>query len=127
VFFGVAASRNLAVLNPAAFSLAPLGDPRAQSVAFSIALPKGWTAATALPVTSRSDSDAEILSAAPVSLYTLIDSPIMAGSHHRAIPLAAPPGDVPHSLDLFAENDEVLAQKAPVVTPLVTRLVAESG
>ena len=28
VFYGVAASENLAVLNPAAFSLAPLGDPR---------------------------------------------------------------------------------------------------
>ena len=127
VFYGVASGRNLAVLNPAAFSLAPLGDPRAQSVAFSIALPKGWTAATALPVTSRSGGAVETVTAAPVSLYTLIDSPIMAGSHHRAIPLDTPPGDVPHSLDLFADSDEVLAKKAAVVTPLVTRLAAESG
>ncbi len=127
VFYGAASGQSLAVLNPAAFSLAPLGDPRAQSVAFSMALPKGWTAATALSMTAENSNSVETLTAAPVSLYTLIDSPIMAGSHHRAISLPAPPGDVPHYLDLFADSEEILAKKTAIVTPLVTRLVAESG
>jgi predicted metalloprotease with PDZ domain len=127
VFFGVAADHELAVINPAAFSLAPKGDPRAQQVAFSISLPKGWTAATALPVRPAAGAGAGTFECAPVSLYTLIDSPIMAGSHRRTIPLAIPPGDVPHTLELFADTEEVLQTKAPVVTPLLTRLVAESG
>lgn len=127
VFYGVAAGHNLAVLNPAAFSLAPAGDPRARTVSLHIDLPIGWTAATALPPAAVSAHDANTLTFAPVSLYTLIDSPIMAGSHRKTIPLAIPTGDVPHTLELFADTEEILLKKAAVVTPLVTRLVAESG
>jgi len=126
VFFGVAESENLAVLNPAAFALAPLGDSRSQTVAFRIVIPKEWAAASALPLTAAADGT-NTLVAPPTSLYTLVDSPIMTGRFHRAIPIAVPAGDVPHSLDLFADSAEILAAKAPVVTPLVTRLVAESG
>jgi predicted metalloprotease with PDZ domain len=127
VFYGVAAGQNLAVLNPAAFSLAPQGDPRALTVTFSIRLPKGWSAATALPVATGATAPPDTVSFAPVSLYTLIDCPIMAGSHRKTIPLATPSGDVPHTLELFADTDEILSRKAAVVTLLLTRLVAESG
>jgi len=127
VFYGVAAGPDLAVLNPAAFSLAPQGDPRAMTVAFSVSLPRGWSAATMLPVASGSAPAPETITYAPVSLYTLVDSPIMAGSHRKTIPLTIPAGDVPHTLELFADTDEILLRKAATVTPLVTRLVAESG
>ena len=127
VFYGVAASQHLAVLNPAAFSLAPQGDSRALAVAFTIRLPKGWSAATALRVAAPAAAEADGIAFSPVSLYTLVDSPIMAGQYRRSIPLATPKGDVPHTLELFAETDEVLAAKAPVTAGLLTRLVAESG
>ncbi|MCW3055886.1 MAG: peptidase domain protein, partial [Chthonomonadales bacterium] len=127
VFYGVAAGPDLAVLNPAAFSLAPQGDPRAMNVVLSVSLPKGWSAATMLSVAAGSAPDPETITFAPVSLYTLVDSPIMAGSHRKTIPLAIPAGDVPHTLELFADTEEILLRKAATVTPLVTRLVAESG
>lgn len=126
VFFGVAAGHNLAVLNPAAFALAPLGDPRAMAVAFSIRLPRRWHTATALAFTAKVEEDAQTLTFAPVTLYTLIDSPIMAGSFYKSIPLVTPPDDVPHTLDLFADTETILLKKAAIITPTVTRLVAES-
>ncbi|MCW3097706.1 MAG: hypothetical protein JWL77_3324 [Chthonomonadaceae bacterium] len=127
VFYGVAAGKDLAVLNPAAFSLAPQCDPGALTVSLHIDLPAGWTAASALSLAAGSAPGAASLTFAPVSLYTLIDSPIMAGSHRKTIPLAIPAGDVPHTLELFADTDEILLNKAAVVTPLLTHLVAESG
>ena len=80
-----------------------------------------------MPLTAGAAPNTDTLAFAPVSLYTMIDSPIMAGRHHKTIPLAIPAGDVPHTLEFFADNDEILRKKEGVVTPLLTRLVAESG
>lgn len=49
-----------------------------------IKLPAGWTFGTALPVASKSG---DTITFAPASLYTLIDSPVIAGAHERAFPL----------------------------------------
>jgi predicted metalloprotease with PDZ domain len=50
----------------------------------SITLPHGWTFGTALPVASQSG---DTVTFAPASLYTVVDSPIVAGAHEKAFPL----------------------------------------
>lgn len=125
VAFGVAGGKHVAVLNPAAFCLAPEGNPRKLQAALRLRVPEGWTVAGALPRASEAPSGTVTFT--PVSLYTLVDSPLMTGAHHKRIPLAAPEGDVPHTLDLFGDTAELVAQKEATVVPLMTRLVAESG
>src|SRR5258706_9078819 len=51
----------------------------------SVKLPQGWSFDTTLPVASQT---AERIEFAPVSLTTLIDSPLVAGVHVRTIPIA---------------------------------------
>ena len=48
----------------------------------SVRLPNGWTFDTALPVAKR---DGDRIDFAPVSLTTLIDSPLVAGAYQRRI------------------------------------------
>jgi predicted metalloprotease with PDZ domain len=52
----------------------------------SLLLPSGWRYGTALPTTS--DSGGRVVFA-PVTLTTLVDSPVLAGAHLKIIPLAA--------------------------------------
>ena len=127
-FAGVVATPNLVALNPSAFALAPLGNARACRVVLRVRLPHGWTAATALTYSPTPDINAapDTLTFTPTSLYTLVDSPIMAGINHKTISLPAPVGDVPHTLDLFGETPAIL-QKEAIAAPLFGRLVAESG
>ena len=115
-------------LNPSAFALAPLGNSRTCCVALRIRLPHGWTAATALTPSPTSDANAapDTLAFAPTSLYTLVDSPVMAGINHKSVPLPSPNGDAPHILELFGETPAIL-QKEAIAAPLFCRLVAESG
>jgi predicted metalloprotease with PDZ domain len=49
-----------------------------------LTLPAGWTFGTALPVLSQAGATIEF---APASLYTLVDSPLLAGAHEKAFPL----------------------------------------
>lgn len=51
----------------------------------SVKLPAGWKFDTALPVRTQ---NADRIEFAPVSLTTLIDSPIVAGEYQRIIPIA---------------------------------------
>ena len=53
----------------------------------SLRLPAGWQSGSALPVASRSGNTVDYQSA---SLYTLIDSPVIAGRYFRALPLTSP-------------------------------------
>jgi predicted metalloprotease with PDZ domain len=50
----------------------------------SLALPEGWKFGTALPVASAASS---IVTFKPASLYTVVDSPVIAGPHEKAYPL----------------------------------------
>lgn len=130
VFYGIAAGHDVAVLNPSAFSVAPECDPRTLTTSLKLTVPVGWRVSSAMalesPNATGTGTEALTFTYAPVSLYTLIDSPIMAGRYHRSITLASPAGDVKHILDLYADNDETLQKKIAVVTPLFNRLVAES-
>jgi len=121
---GPAASSNILDLNWNAVVLYPKGA-RSDDVSFvpSLTLPAGWKFGTALPVTRASGDDVEF---SPVSLTTLIDSPVIAGAHYRKIELSKPGEAPPHVMDLVADSDPDLAMK-PEDLSAYQKLVAETG
>lgn len=121
---GPAASSNLLDLNWNAVLLYPKGA-RSDDVTFasSVTLPRGWKFGTALSVSNVSGDEVEF---APVSLTTLIDSPLIAGLHSRQIQLTKT-GETPlHVMDLFADDEADLAM-TPKQLAAYQKLVAETG
>jgi predicted metalloprotease with PDZ domain len=121
---GPAASSNLLDLNWNAVLLYPKGT-KSDDVSFapSVTLPAGWKFGTALSVARSAGDDVEF---APVSLTTLIDSPMIAGAHYRKIDLTKR-GETPtHVMDLVADAEPDLAMSAPDVAAY-QKLVAETG
>jgi predicted metalloprotease with PDZ domain len=121
---GPAASSNILDLNWNAVVLYPRGA-RSDDVSFapSVTLPAGWKFGTALPVARSTGDDVEF---APVSLTTLVDSPLIAGAHYRKIDLTKP-GETPlHVMDLVADAEPDLAMTAKDVAAY-QKLVAETG
>lgn len=88
----------------------------------SLRLPAGWKFGTALPVENQSPSAVSFL---PVSLETLVDSPVILGAFFRRIDLT-PGGAPPHWLDLVADSAAALEIK-PEDTRHFSHLVAETG
>jgi len=66
----------------------------------SIRLPAGWGYGVALDEVAR---DGEVVRFSPVSLYTLVDSPMFAGEHYRRFALDAD-GPSPVHLSLVADE-----------------------
>ncbi len=121
---GPAASSNLLDLNWNAVVLYPKGT-RSDDVNFvpSVTLPPGWKFGTALEVARSTGDDVEFT---PVSLTTLVDSPLIAGVHFRKIELTKP-GETPvHVMDLVADADADLAM-TPQDLAAFQKLVAETG
>ncbi len=121
---GPAASSNLLDLNWNAVVLYPKGT-RSDDVTFapSVTLPAGWKFGTALPVAQSSGDEVEF---APVSLTTLVDSPLIAGAHYRRIELSKQ-GETPsHVMDLVADDEADLAM-SPKDLAAFQKLVAETG
>ena len=121
---GPAASSNILDLNWNAVVLYPKGT-RSDDVTFapSITLPAGWKFGTALPVSRASGDEVEFAS---VPLTTLIDSPLIAGTHYRKIELSKP-GETPvHVMDLVADSEPDLAMSAQDLAAY-QKLVAETG
>lgn len=82
---GSSATTQLAWLNWNQVLLYPAGrDARELQFAPEVQLPRGWDFGTALPVARHSG---DRVAFAPVSLETLIDSPVLAGQHFRHVPL----------------------------------------
>jgi predicted metalloprotease with PDZ domain len=121
---GPAASSNILDLNWNAVVLYPKGV-RSDDVNFvpSVTLPSGWKFGTALPVSRTSGDDVEF---APVSLTTLIDSPMIAGVHYRKIELTKAGERPVHVMDLVADEETDLAMK-PEDVAAYQKLVAETG
>jgi len=117
------ASARVAVMSWNTLLLYPDGA-RAAELAFepSLELPAGWEAATALRIAEKRGHRVRY---APVSLETLVDSPVAAGAHYRAIPLAAPPGAPEHVLHVVADSEAALAAK-PETLAAYARLVPET-
>ena len=83
--------------------LYPAGVPTDQlTYRASVKLPAGWKFDTTLPVASQNGDRIEF---APVSLTTLIDSPIVAGAYVRTIPVA----------DAGREHITIVADSAPAL------------
>src|SRR5271156_3456479 len=121
---GPAASSNLLDLNWNAVVLYPQGaDSDAVEFVPSIKLPTGWKFGTALTPTHTSGDDVEF---APVSLTTLVDSPLIAGEHYRRIEVTAASDTPMHVMDLVADSEEDLAMKAADLAAY-RKLVAETG
>jgi predicted metalloprotease with PDZ domain len=121
---GPAASSNLLDLNWNAVVLYPQGvDSDTVEFVPSVKLPAGWKFGTALVPTHKSGDDVEF---APVSLTTLVDSPLIAGEHYRRIELTAAPDAPTHVMDLVADSEEDLAMKSEDLAAY-RKLVAETG
>ena len=90
----------------------------------AVKLPQGWRYGTALPPNARSAN--EIVTFTPVSLTTLVDSPLIAGNHYRKIELTKP-GETPlHVIDMVSESDPALAMTT-ADQAAYRKLVAETG
>jgi predicted metalloprotease with PDZ domain len=121
---GPAASSNLLDLNWNAVVLYPQGtDSDAVEFAPAIKLPAGWKFGTALVSTQVSGDEVEF---APVSLTTLVDSPLIAGVHYRRIDLTSAPDAPTHVMDVVADSEADLAMK-PEDLAAYRKLVAETG
>ena len=121
---GNAASSNLLDLNWNQVVLYP-ADAASDVVqcTASVRLPAGWKFGTALPVAHASGADIDFQ---PVSLTTLVDSPLIAGEHYREIELV-PAGEEPrHTIDLVADSEADLAM-TPQDIVAYRKLVAETG
>jgi predicted metalloprotease with PDZ domain len=121
---GPAASSNLLDLNWNAVVLYPQGaDSDAVEFVPSVTLPAGWKFGTALVSAHVSGDEVEF---APVSLTTLVDSPLIAGAHYRRIDLTTG-ADIPaHEMNLVADSEADLAMK-PEDLAAYRKLVAETG
>jgi predicted metalloprotease with PDZ domain len=72
--------------------LYPKGWPADQiTYTASLRLPAGWKFGTALPIANQSGDEVQFK---PVSLYTLVDSPVIAGEYLKVVPLS-PAGEYP--------------------------------
>jgi predicted metalloprotease with PDZ domain len=72
----------------------------------SLKLPADWKYGTALPIASTSASSGETqIAFKPASLYTLVDSPVIAGEFLKIVPLAQDP---PTEMDIAADSSSAL-------------------
>jgi predicted metalloprotease with PDZ domain len=95
-------------------------------LAASLRLPRGWSHATALDADGAA-SGGDVLRFAPVSLTTLVDSPVLAGAHFKRLPLTDAGGSAPaHRLNIAADSDAALDISASQLEAY-RRLVAETG
>ena len=108
----VAMTPNLLDLQWHRVLLYPAGfDARGIQVKPALRLPEAWRSGTALDVAKR-DGDTEHY--APVSLMTLIDSPVFAGRHFQRFALDGK-ATQPVWLDVVAENPQALRADAKVL------------
>ena len=120
---GPSSTAQLLVLSWNQIVLYPKGAAASQlRYSTKLRLPDGWKHGTALPVANAS---ADGLEFSPVSLETLVDSPVLAGAHFRTVDLT--PGAKPsHSLHLAADSTAALDLK-PSDAAHFSHLVAETG
>ena len=117
----------LGVINPSSVLLClEAADIDRQEIITDVVLPPNWSIATALPNTETSEGDSNDHSFGPVSLRTLVDSPLMFGKHYRAYNLVdAQHKDTipPHILHVFGDESshtdldaEIIARLGSMVT-----------
>ena len=97
------------------------GRPDELPYAATLRLPAGWKYATALDVAGESPVGVTF---APVSLTTLVDSPVLIGAHLRIVTLTATAPA--HRLDLAADSEAAL-EISPELEGQYRSLVTETG
>ena len=127
---GPSATTNVLDLNWNQVMLYPQGTSSDEvEVAAAVALPccYEWKFGSVLPPTVTIQAGGhQIVHFHPVSLTTLIDSPLIAGDHYRRIELTKP-GETPvHVIDMVSESDAGLAM-TPADEAAYRKLVAETG
>lgn len=120
---GASTGPNLAVVSWNEVALYPAGTPAAE-VRFepSLQLPERWKFGTALAEGTRAGNAVHFQ---PVSLETLVDSPVAAGRFFKEIPIA-PEISPKHFLDLVADGPEDLEISAGEIEEY-GNLVREAG
>ncbi len=108
-----AASQYSAMISWTSLLLYPEG-PKIEDLMYIPVLrfPEGWKYGTALKAVRQTETGVEF---APVSLYTLIDSPVVAGIHFRTIDLN-PGSDIPYIMHLAADSEAALQMKPETIT-----------
>jgi predicted metalloprotease with PDZ domain len=125
---GPSATTNVLDLNWNQVVLYPQGaSSDAVQVEATLTPPQGWKFATALPLVMITKSGTnEFALFKPVSLTTLVDSPLIAGHHYREIELTKQ-GETPvHVIDMVSESEAGLAM-TPADEAAYRKLVAETG
>jgi len=120
---GASATASLDVLSWNQVLLYPKGY-KAHELTFvpSLRLPDGWKYGTALPGAKQ---NGDTIQFSPVTLNTLVDSPVLAGKYFRVIQLT-PGQDPPHELDIAADSQAAL-EMSPDMQKAYRQLVAETG
>ena len=112
----------LATINWNQVLLYPAGvNARDLTYKVSLTLPAGWSLGTALPISSRSGATTSF---APVSLETLVDSPVIAGAFFKEVPIG-PSGAERHFVEMAADGAAAL-EVAPQLKSGWDALVRES-
>ncbi len=88
----------------------------------NLRVPKGWKLGTALPIAGQ---DGSMTHFGPVSLETLIDSPVLCGRYFREVSLGQADG-IPHFLELASESPAGL-EITPTTKAHMEKLVVEAG
>lgn len=117
---GDQATPSILILNFWPLVLYPEASGAASTFAVRVKLPAGYRWASPLP---RASEAAGELAFAPVSLETLIDSPLLAGSHFKVVPLSK--GDGAVELDLAGDSEGALALP-PETVKAYEKLVVEA-
>jgi predicted metalloprotease with PDZ domain len=122
---GASATDRLVDLSWNHLLLYPAGRPT-DAVPFiaRLRLPPGWKFGTALPVATEGKDEIVFK---PVSLTTLVDSPVIASAHFRSVPLASSASSAePVQLDIAADSEAALAIR-PETIKAYQALVTEAS
>ncbi|HWP85580.1 MAG TPA: PDZ domain-containing protein, partial [Terriglobia bacterium] len=120
---GASTTPHLAVLSWNQLLLYPSGRSAASwTYEPRLRLPEGWQFGSALRVVQQNGAEVEF---APVSLETLVDSPLIAGRHFRQISLGEADGRQ-HSIAMVADEETALELK-PDAEAGLRRLIQEAG
>jgi len=120
---GASATEKLALISWNQVLLYPKGWTADQiTYSASLRLPAGWKFGTPLPVASESGAEIQF---SPVSLYTLVDSPVITGEYLKIVPLN-PGENPPVEMDIAADSPIAL-DAPPEVWESYRNLVKQAG
>ncbi len=120
---GASATEKLALISWNQVLLYPKGWTADQiTYSATMRIPAGWKFGTPLPVSSQSGDEVHF---SPVSLYTLVDSPVITGEYLKIVPLN-PGQNPPVEMDIAADSAGAL--EAPLeVWESYRNLVKQAG